>query len=675
MLSTIKNKISREVSDGDLRINDNVMDEREATNLRSCESVQLPGVVSHIPSLYPTARVSVSGTTSAASSLASVDYHPFGPLSRKSDDESFEGSPPLSLAGYRKVSESCESAESQAPYRKRIVHIQSAKNEQGKTRKRSVTLTASDIRDQEASPSKRRRLEGKVGYAGLNPLAPTPTATLLLARQMDDEILNPLHAFVRKQIEIFTATRAEMAQPAPGRKNPIQLHQVGLRCIHCRDLPVKDKGKRAVCYPSSVGRVYHSVSDMKFDHFGACKGIPDKVRARFNELKEGSKKKPEKTATMKSHGCSSSTAQYYHDSARQLGMMDNRAGVFMADPEVASRHEPQVNHAGHLESGRQRFQQQQELEHLQGHTLVPPPGLPLGAREHMEMSTTYINSAPFSQFGHHIPTLNSNISPALMMSQDLFQHSLMSPSLPPFFFSLMTNNANATPKPNSNSSPPVHRGAGILASPKDQGYLNPLHCFVRRHVEVFAADKDDIAAPSPGRKHRVLLGQVGIRCVQCASLPPKERVKRAVCFPPSVNGIYHSVSNMKFDHFGICRGLSNEDRDEFTALRKLSGRRGAAQGASKGACNSTAQYYHDSALRLGLIDTDEGIRFKDSVVSKPESATTNESLTIPTSMPNAGGPEVVKQSQEDVPYGISALVIAATDPTVRAAYRIRQQSV
>jgi hypothetical protein len=323
----------------------------------------------------------------------------------------------------------------------------------------------------------------------------------------------------------------------------------------------------------NCGRVYHSVSDMKFDHFGACKGIPDEIRARYNELKEGSRSKN------------------YHDSARQLGMLNNRAGVFMANPEVASRHEPQVDYVAHHESGRQQLQQQQQQQqkHLQGHALMPPPGRPLAAREHMERAANYVNSAPYSQFGHQIPTLNRNISPALMMSQDLFQRSLMSQSLAPFFFSLMTNNAIDTPKPTSNSSPPVHCGAVMLASPMDQGHLNPLHCFVRRHVEVFAADKDDIAAPSPGRKHRLMLGQVGLRCVHCASLPPKERVKRAVCYPPSVNGIYHSVSNMKFDHFGICRGILNGDRDDFTALRKLSGRRGAAQGASKGAANSTAQ--------------------------------------------------------------------------------------
>ena len=93
-----------------------------------------------------------------------------------------------------------------------------------------------------------------------------------------------------------------------------------------------------------------------------------------------------------------------------------------------------------------------------------------------------------------------------------------------------------------------------LSEEGDRDHLNPLHCFVRQHVEIFTADEKDVAAPAPGRKTPVILGQVGIRCKHCTKLPIKERVKRAICYPPSVEGIYHSVSNMKFDHFGKCRG-------------------------------------------------------------------------------------------------------------------------
>ena len=92
---------------------------------------------------------------------------------------------------------------------------------------------------------------------------------MLLARPGDEEVLSPLHCFIRRQIEVFEATPEELAQPAPGRKVPIKLRQVGLRCIHCtstslvgknsgNDSPTK-RVKRAVCYPSSVARVSGSL--------------------------------------------------------------------------------------------------------------------------------------------------------------------------------------------------------------------------------------------------------------------------------------------------------------------------------------------------------------------------------------------------------------------------------
>jgi len=68
---------------------------------------------------------------------------------------------------------------------------------------------------------------------------------------------------------------------------------------------------------------------MKFDHF-PCKGLPEGLRAKFNELKEDSKQQRYKKASPKVFGHSSSTAQYYHDSALKPGMVDAHGGIFMA---------------------------------------------------------------------------------------------------------------------------------------------------------------------------------------------------------------------------------------------------------------------------------------------------------------------------------------------------------
>ena len=71
-------------------------------------------------------------------------------------------------------------------------------------------------------------------------------APVLLGRDDADSALplKPLHAFIRQQIEVFSATPLELNQPAPGRKQAIQLGQVGIRCRHCSHLPVRNRVKR-----------------------------------------------------------------------------------------------------------------------------------------------------------------------------------------------------------------------------------------------------------------------------------------------------------------------------------------------------------------------------------------------------------------------------------------------
>jgi hypothetical protein len=165
---------------------------------------------------------------------------------------------------------------------------------------------------------------------------------------------------------------------------------------------------------------------------------------------------------------------------------------------------------------------------------------------------------------HNLQNYNGSMFP-----QDL-ELPLASPS--PTLLSLMestpaceTSTSSLTPWPNDHLR--------LLAVAEDSSALNPLHCFVRRNVEVFIATKDDVAAPSPGRRTRVKIGRVGIRCIHCVRLPTKDRVKCAICYPPSISGIYHSVSNMKFDHFVNWKGLSPEAQLEFASLRNLSNHR------------------------------------------------------------------------------------------------------
>lgn len=320
---------------------------------------------------------------------------------------------------------------------------------------------------------------------------------------------------------------------------------------------------------------------------------------------QGADKKTKKT-TSKASGCSSSTAQYYHDTARAMGMVDGQLGVFMAGQvaektaEAASKEPASATEQPQSDqSSSHCLDKETELSLLRGALGLTP----LASSLHQQMFAPYLFSL-----------MAANKAGLPPFSSSLFEQSLI--------------------KPRTASA-----GSILLASPRDAANLNPLHCFVRRNVEVFAADETDVATPAPGRKQRIHIGQVGIRCIHCARLSPKDRVKRSVCYPPSVGGIYHAVSNMKFDHFAICRGLPPKERLEFSALRSSVGRN-TGQNGPKVSSNSTAQYYRDSAVQLGLIDTDTGIHF--------------------------GEPKNDKEAKEAV--GISALMLAATDPSIRAAY-------
>jgi hypothetical protein len=423
----------------------------------------------------------------------------------------------------------------------------------------------------------------------------------LLANPKDKLVLSDLHVFVRQQIEVFTATESDITQPAPGRKNRIQLNQVGLRCIHCRNLPARDRVKRAVCYPSSIARVYHSVSDMKFDHFNHCKGRSPEICALFQSLKE--QKQSKKAGKLMNHTSSSSTAQYYHDTALEMGMVDGPGGLYMVNTNA-----PAV---------------------VTSTASSDPSATNFGI---------FSPSSSAARYLHVTKTLNH-----AMNFMDM-KYDPQDPS--PANFALHRDLPLLAPRPSSTIT--------LLADPRDKLVLSQLHIFVRQQIEVFTATVSEMTQPAPGRKIRVVFGQVGLRCIHCANIPIKDRVKRAVCYPAAISGIYHAVSNMKFDHFNKCRALPAHEREIFASLRSSCGRHGPRNSSSKCVSNSTAQYYHDSAIALGLVDSENGIRFQDASAAPSTHLTPGQIRPVQSKMPC--NLTIASNSSTD---GISALMIAA----------------
>jgi hypothetical protein len=145
-----------------------------------------------------------------------------------------------------------------------------------------------------------------------------------------------------------------------------------------------------------------------------------------------------------------------------------------------------------------------------------------------------------------------------------------------------------------------YEGCVPLALPEDNNNLSPLRCFLRQQVCAFSASEEDIAVRAP-TTFSITVGQIGIGCLHCVRCPPKQRSNRAVCFPFSINRIYQSVADIQRFHFTECRNLPVDVKDRFLELQSASSK------GSKGL--ATRQYWVASARKIGLVDTNRGIRF------------------------------------------------------------------
>jgi hypothetical protein len=148
----------------------------------------------------------------------------------------------------------------------------------------------------------------------------------------------------------------------------------------------------------------------------------------------------------------------------------------------------------------------------------------------------------------------------------------------------------------------------MLAMPSDKDSLSDRQCYVRSEmVEIFAASEKDVAARHSKGAQKLVIGQVGIRCVHCKHLRPRDRAERAVCYPSSVSRIYQTVADMQRFHFEQCRDIPDHVRQIYKKLKTTRPR----------GVGSPQTYWVSSAKSIGLADTEGGIRF-DADVTKDQ---------------------------------------------------------
>jgi hypothetical protein len=139
---------------------------------------------------------------------------------------------------------------------------------------------------------------------------------MLLAMPSDTDSLSDRQCYVRSEmVEIFAATDKDVAARHSKGAQKLDLGQVGIRCVYCSHLRARDRAERAVCYPSSISRIYQTVADMQRFHFEQCREVPDHVRQVYKKLK-----------TTRPRGVGSPQT-YWIQSAKTLGLQDTGGGI------------------------------------------------------------------------------------------------------------------------------------------------------------------------------------------------------------------------------------------------------------------------------------------------------------------------------------------------------------
>ena len=428
----------------------------------------------------------------------------------------------------------------------------------------------------------------------------TANGILLLALPEDKISLSETLCIVRENIEVFIATEADVKAPAPGRKRPVVVGQVGLRCIHCRVATHQsEKVKRAVCFPSSIKRIYRTVIDMKLDHFKACRFVPVEFKMKLEQLK---------ATNARSTG---TTMQYFVQASKRMGMVDGGHGIRICKETEDSKNNVQI-----------------------------PQQIPKVEQTAVKLEHQQVNDIR----RRSLPNVQPGVSFSLSMDLSLSGASAGSSS---------KMDSASSQAGSMKDDTPTFEGKTLLASPEDKSALSPLRCFLRENVYAFSASPEDIAVRTP-TTFSVVVGQVGIACVHCHHLPAKQRSNRAVCFPFSIGRIYQSVADIQRFHLSECKMVPPSVKHRFFELQKASTK------GSKGL--ATRQYWISSAKKLGLADTSSGIRFTRDPSAPLEKAASLDILAqVATDVTTAARPLVLDEDNSQI-AGFIYLVMKQLQP-------------
>ena len=143
-----------------------------------------------------------------------------------------------------------------------------------------------------------------------------------------------------------------------------------------------------------------------------------------------------------------------------------------------------------------------------------------------------------------------------------------------------------------------------LYTPCDDNFLSVHQITIRKQIEFFAVQQEDIDHFSQERRKNVSIGQVGIRCRHCAGIPRKELTRCAMYFPTTIRALYQAAQHMASVHFtGTCAHINPQLKAQlidFQEKKAVFGRGG-----------KNYNYWAERANVRGVYETEQGLRFRD----------------------------------------------------------------
>eukprot|EP00548_Thalassiothrix_antarctica_P019937 CAMPEP_0194193742 /NCGR_PEP_ID=MMETSP0154-20130528/75202_1 /TAXON_ID=1049557 /ORGANISM="Thalassiothrix antarctica, Strain L6-D1" /LENGTH=485 /DNA_ID=CAMNT_0038918107 /DNA_START=162 /DNA_END=1620 /DNA_ORIENTATION=+ len=137
----------------------------------------------------------------------------------------------------------------------------------------------------------------------------------LLYISTDDEVLSDYQILLRKQIEFFEASFSDVGKTSCGRRRPIMMNQVGIRCYHCKFVPIEDRKNGTIYYPSKLTSIYQAAQNMTVTHLlRNCHLIDENIKKQLQTYQQG----PSTTG----HG----GKKYWAETAKAQGIKESNEG-------------------------------------------------------------------------------------------------------------------------------------------------------------------------------------------------------------------------------------------------------------------------------------------------------------------------------------------------------------